>query len=371
MRKYIKLSVLVLGICILMGTFSGCESDYKPPEGMRVAMISTPADISDESFNQILYTEARDFCEEVGVPFTYYRSMEETTDAYLSVIDAAINDDYNVIVLSGYLTARAARLAAEANPDVKFVVVDVSAEDFGKNYVLPDNLCCWVFKEEYAGYMAGYAAVKEGYRHIGYMGGVAGAPVVKYGYGYVIGADDAAKELNADVEIEYVYANQFYGDADITAYMQTWYETKKVEVIFSCAGAAWTSVATVAKAKDKKVIGVDIDQTDIINKYTGKDTSLTSAMKGLAISERMALDKIYQNKWSEISGSSASLGLVSDNPDENYVQLPTKNWSMKKFTLNDYKKLVKELHSRERTISVDITKPPETKIKVNYYGSIK
>ena len=373
MKKYFRKIILLLIVCLVVPCFSGCnEKNTTESDGMRVAMISTPIDISDQSYNAIVYSTAKEFCEKNNLPFTYYRTQEEATDSYLSVIDAAINDGYNVIVLNNYLAARAIRLATEANPDVKFIAVDVEQDNFGKNYKMPENLTCCVFEEGYAGYMAGYAAVKEGYRHLGFMGGIATTAVLRYAYGFVQGADAAAKELNADVKIEYVYANQFYGDADITAYMNSWYQSKGVDVVFACAGRAWTSVATAATEGNGKVIGVDTDQRGIINEYAGKDIAITAAMKGLDTAVRSALETIYDGRWSEIGGQSFKRGLVDkENLDNNYVRLPTDNWVMKNFTVNDYKKLVRDLYDKKLTFSDNISEPPKTSITVNYSGSIK
>ena len=183
--------------------------------------------------------------------------------------------------------------------------------------------------------------------------------------------DEAAKELGItrDVELEYVCGGQFYGDADITAYMDTWYGSKGVEVVFACGGGIYTSAAEAAAKVDGKVIGVDSDQSGII----GEDITVTSAMKGLAPTVKTALDAIKDGNWeSDYAGKIDNLGLVSENPEDNYVQLPmeTTQWD-DNFTVDDYKDLVKKLYNGEIEVSSDITAMPETEITVNDYGSIK
>ena len=77
--------------------------------------------------------------------------------------------------------------------------------------------------------------------------------------------------------------NQFYGDADITAYMDNWYQNLGVQAIFACGGGIYTSVAEAAvKVDGAKVIGVDVDQASIIDGIYGEGLTLTSAMKGLS-----------------------------------------------------------------------------------------
>ena len=222
-----------------------------------------------------------------------------------------------------------------------------------------------------SGYMAGYAAVKLGYKHLGFLGGMSVPAVTRFGYGYVQGVDEAAKELGitSDVELEYVCGGQFYGDADITAYMDTWYGSKGVEVVFACGGGIYTSAAEAAAKVDGKVIGVDSDQSGII----GEDITVTSAMKGLAPTVKTALDAIKDGNWeSDYAGKIDNLGLVSENPEDNYVQLPmeTTQWD-DNFTVDDYKDLVKKLYNGEIEVSSDITAMPKTEITVNDYGSIK
>ena len=186
-----------------------------------------------------------------------------------------------------------------------------------------------------------------------------------------INAGAVAKELGItdEVELEYVCGGQFYGDADITAYMDTWYGSKGVEVVFACGGGIYTSAAEAAAKVDGKVIGVDSDQSGII----GEDITVTSAMKGLAPTVKTALDAIKDGNWeSDYAGKIDNLGLVSENPEDNYVQLPmdTTQWD-DNFTVDDYKDLVSKLYNGEITVSNDITALPETEIAVNDYGSIK
>ena len=124
--------------------------------------------------------------------------------------------------------------------------------------------------------------MKLGYTHLGFLGGMAVPAVQRYGYGFVQGADAAAAETGADVKVEYVYGNQFFGDADITAYMDTWYQTVGVEVVFACGGGIFASAAEAAAKVGGKVIGVDVDQSAIIDGGYGEGMTVTSAMKGLA-----------------------------------------------------------------------------------------
>ena len=240
-------------------------------------------------------------------------------------------------------------------------------------YYNTDNVYCCTYQEEISGYMAGYAAVKLGYKHLGFLGGMSVPAVTRFGYGYVQGIDAAAKELGieGEVEVEYVCGGQFYGDADITAAMDTWYGTKGVEVVFACGGGIFTSAVEAAVKVDGKVIGVDSDQAPIIDQ-SGEGLTVTSAMKGLAATVNTVLTDIKDGKWGEYAGKIDNLGMVSENPEENFVQLPigSTQWG-DGFTEDDYRALVTSLYNGEVKVSNDITAMPSTAVKVTDYGSVK
>ena len=342
---------------------------------VKVAMITDYGDITDQSFNQTTYEACKAYCDPAGIPFEYYKPAGDSTPERVAMIDAAVADGYNVIVMPGYAFAEAIKETAEMYPETTFIALDVGEADLGADYVVPSNVYCAVYQEELCGYMAGYAAVKLGYTHLGFLGGMAVPAVQRYGYGYIQGADAAAAETGADVTLEYVYGNQFFGDADITAYMDNWYQSLGVEVVFACGGGIYTSAAEAAAKAGGKVIGVDVDQAGIISAY-GDDMTVTSAMKGLANTTQHLLDEVVNGNFANYGGKIETLGLVSgDDPTANYVQLPmeTTQWG-DGFTQDDYKALVKAMFDGEITVSNDVSVEPAanaTTITVNSYSNIK
>ena len=237
-----------------------------------------------------------------------------------------------------------------------------------------ENTYCAIYQEELPGYMAGYAAVKMGYKHLGFLGGMSVPAVIRYGFGFVQGANAAAVELGIEneVTVEYAYGGQFYGDADITAAMDTWYSTNGVEVVFACGGGIYTSAAEAAAKVGGKVIGVDSDQAPVIDAYA-EGMTITSAMKGLAPTVNTLLSAIVlEDTWADYVGKIDNLGLVSENPEENYVQLPMEStqWS-DGFTQDDYKALVASMVAGDVTVDNGIETMPETAITVNDLGNIK
>ena len=396
MKKFLAL-ILALAMSLSLAACGGSDdaAGEEPAGGSddaaneetaayQVAMITDYGDITDQSFNQTTYEACQEFCTENGLEFDYYKPAGDSTAERVAMVDAAVADGYNVVVMPGYAFAETIKETAELYPDVTFIALDVSDGDLNpadadgnppaEPYVLPSNVYCAVYQEELCGYMAGYAAVKLGYTHLGVLGGMAVPAVQRFGYGFVQGADAAAVELGiADqVVMEYAYGNQFFGDADITAYMDNWYQNLGVQVVFASGGGIFTSAAEAAAKVDGKLIGVDVDQSGNINTY-GEGMCVTSAMKGLAETVKHMLGEVVAGNFAEYGGKIDTLGLVNgDDPTANYVQIPmeTTQWS-DSFTQDDYKALVKAMFDGEVTVSNDTSAMPETSITVNFAGNIK
>ncbi|MBQ4551104.1 MAG: BMP family ABC transporter substrate-binding protein [Oscillospiraceae bacterium] len=372
-------------------TTAPVESDVE----YKIAMITDYGDITDQSFNQTTYEAVKAFGEANGVAYNYYKPSGDSTAERVAMVDAAIVDGYNVIVMPGFAFGGTIAEVSEMYPDVKFVALDVAEGDLLEagvalagetydynpanwnltDYVYMDNVYSAVYQEELSGYMAGVAAVKLGYKHLGYLGGMAVPAVQRFGYGFLQGVDAAAKELGivGDIKIEYIYGNQFYGDADITAVMDTWYGEKGVELVFACGGGIWTSAAEAAAKVGGKVIGVDVDQAAIIDAAYGEGMTVTSAMKGLAPTVKDVLtDVVLNGNWAAYAGKIETLGLVSADPETNYVQIPMEStqWS-DSFTQENYKALVAAMFEGTITVSNDISTFPTTEVAVEQYANIK
>ena len=366
---------------------------------VKIAMITDYGDITDQSFNQTTYEACQKFAGDNGYDFKYYKPTDNSTAGRVASTELAIADGYNVIVMPGYAFGGTIVEVAPQYADVKFIALDVAKGDLLEaavanagetydynpdnwnlaDYVDLSNVYCAVYQEELSGYMAGYAAVCLGYTKLGFLGGMAVPAVIRFGYGFVQGVDAAAADLGlTDVSLNYVYGGQFFGDADITAVMDTWY-AGGTEVVFACGGGIYTSAVDAAKKANAKVIGVDVDQAGVIAGYAGVEgMTVTSAMKGLYPTTYDTLtDVIVNGNWDAYKGKIATLGLVSgDDPELNYVQIPMgegTQWS-DSFTQDDYKAMVKDMFDGKITVSNDVSKTPSdfaTVIAVEDQGAIK
>ncbi|MBR6596186.1 MAG: BMP family ABC transporter substrate-binding protein [Oscillospiraceae bacterium] len=359
----------------------------------KVAMVTDYGDITDQSFNQTTWEAVIEFGENNGVEYKYYKPTSNDTAGRVASVELAIAEGYNVIVMPGYAFGGTIAEVSGNYPEIKFVALDVAAGDLLEtavalkgesydynpdnwnltDYVHMDNVYCAIYQEELSGYMAGYAAVKLGYTKLGFLGGMAVPAVMRFGYGYVQGVDAAAKELGITVDMKYAYGNQFFGDADITAVMDTWYQGG-TEIVFACGGGIWTSAAEAAKKVGGKVIGVDTDQSPVIDAAYGEGMTITSAMKGLAPTTIDTLtDIVINGNWANYAGNIQTLGLVSADPAANYVQLSsTTLFEDGKFTTADYEALVAGMFDGSIKVSNDISVEPTVEaVNVEYLGNLK
>ena len=335
----------------------------------KVALTCDTGTIDDESFNQACWSAVSGY---MGDDCQYYIPEADASDEDReTMIRQAVNDGADVIVCVGYLYGASLAWAADQYPDVKFIAIDVTQGDIGTDEI-PANCYCITFKEEQAGYLAGYAVAKDGWTKLGFLGGMAVPAVIRYGYGYVQGADAAAQELGTNIEINYFYGGQFYGDANITSRMEGWY-SNGTQIVFACGGGIYTSAVEAALKNNGYVVGVDVDQNYIGANGVADGTYaynpfITSAMKGLSEAVATALSDIEAGEWSEISASNGNFGLE----DGDYVGLPTADdsWNFKTFTKDEYEELKGKIKSGEIVVdnsSDDAVKPTVSEFTtVNY-----
>ena len=333
----------------------------------KVALVTDVGTIDDESFNQACWQGVEAWCKRNNVEYTYYQPTEDSTDARVQSVAQAIAEGADTIVMPGYLFGATLTVVMEEYPDVHFIAVDVASGDLTVDYSTyydpAANTACLTFSEEQAGYLAGYAAVKDGYTKLGFLGGMAVPAVIRYGFGFVQGADAAAAELGTPIEINYTYGGQFHGDANITAKMEGWYAAG-TEVVFACGGGIYTSAVEAAKLHNGKVIGVDVDQSYI------DECIVTSAMKQLQNVTETVLDALNNGDWATYGGKVSNFSLAEGE----YVGLPTDadSWRLSTFTVDEYEALKAKLADGSVVVdnnSDDNVKPTVSdKTTVNYIG---
>lgn len=320
-------------------------ADAAPAEDgkFELALITDIGTIDDKSFNQGAWEGLKQYAEENNVSHKYYKPTEKSNDAYLSAIELAVKGGAKVIVTPGFLFEEPIFIAQDQYPDVKFILVDGNPHDADYNYRTAENAVGILYAEEQVGYLAGYAAVKDGMTKLGFMGGMAVPAVVRYGYGYVQGAEAAAKEMGlADgaVTMNYHYTGGFDATPEAQTLAASWYQSG-TEVIFACGGAVGNSAMAAAESANGKVIGVDVDQA------AESATVITSAMKGLGVSVYDAIKAYYAGSFP------GGKGLIYD-ASNNGISLPMETSKFTTFAQADYDALFAKLASGEVKMIKDL-----------------
>lgn len=322
------------------GSDTTAAEEKKSEDGYELALITDVGTIDDKSFNQGSWEGLVKYADEHGISCKYYKPTEKSDEACMTAIDLAIKGGAKLIVCPGFLFEVPVFNAQTKYPDVKFIILDGAPHNGDYNNVIEDNVRSIFYAEEQAGFLAGYAAVTEGNRKLGFMGGIAVPAVIRYGYGYIEGADYAAKELGlnkGDIEMKYTYVGNFDASPENMAKASSWYN-EGTEVIFACGGAVGNSVMKAAETAGKSVIGVDVDQ------YSESSTVITSAMKNLGKSVYDAVDAFYAGTFE--GGVSVTLDAKQDG-----IELPMEHSKFTVFNQEMYDTLYQGMI--DGTIKVD------------------
>ena len=330
----------------------------------QVAFVTDVGQLKDKSFNQGTFDGVKLYAAANGLSYKYYQpanGSEATDDDRYDAMKAAVEGGADVVVCAGYLQEAALRKAAIEYPDTPFVFIDgypiqeQATEYDAAGNALPNdspvltNVAGVAFQEQQAGYLAGYAAVKDGFTKLGFSGGGGGTnpACCRFGYGYVQGANAAALEkgITVDMNHSWQYGSNFSASTDLQTMINGWY-VNGTEIVFACGGSMFQSIVAAASANDGYVIGVDVDQSG------ESEYVVTSAMKGLADAVQWAVAKVYDGTFDTIGGQQASLGVA-----DNAVQLPTgaDSWRFETFTVEEYESLYQQMVDGTLVVDDDYT----------------
>ena len=310
MKKFLALALALLMALCLFGCAGKKEGGEETTDThYDVVFLADLGSIYDGGFNEHSFYGIRDYCEEKGLSYTYLQPAGSDDESRKTIFEQAVNQmTADVLVAVGFLWDAALVEEVPQYPNVKVIFVDAddlyNADlDYDGEYDdgIPehqDNLAMITFAEQDCGFMAGYAVVKDGYRKLAFLGGMAVPAVVRFGYGFVEGAEAAAKDLGLEegsLECKYFYTGTFDASPDIVTRASEWY-TSGTEIIFSCGGTIVNSVIQAAKdGEGRRIVGVDTDEY-FTRAATGAENEplfVTSAMKELEITIYNAVKAAY------------------------------------------------------------------------------
>ena len=360
MKKLLAIALSLAAILSLAASPSASSDSFE------LALITDLGTIDDKSFNQGSWEGLVQYAQEHNISHKYYQPANQGDDAYLNAIDLAVQGGAKAIVTPGFLFETPIYIAQDRYPDVKFIILDGSPNDGdwssgSPNGKVGSNTISVFYAEEQSGFLAGYAAVKDGYRKLGFMGGIAVPAVVRFGHGYVQGAETAAQTLGLEdgsVSLNYYYTGAFWPEPEIATRAAAWYNDG-IEVIFSCGGGILFSIAPAAENYGNVVIGVDVDQ------YAESSAIITSAMKQLAVSVYDCIKAYYDGSFP--GGKTLIYSAVN-----NGVGLPMVNSKFNTFTQADYDAIFAQLVSGavvvDNNIEITPDQIPASAVVVNYLG---
>lgn len=278
MRKLALLMAALLAALLLAACGGGAAASGS---GVEIAMVPDAAGVEDGAHNQAIWHNVWMFCNVQELAHNFYQPRNDSDDAAIAAIDKAVKNGARLVFVPGTLT-EVAQLAQKEHPDTFFAVIDAGEEEaLGEN----EKIAAIQFAEEQAGYLAALAAVQEGYRQFGFIGGEPTPATVRYGFGYVQGLNAAAAELPPDddgavpasdasqpqepqkgqaVELHYTYTTGNETQEELYTLAQSWYEDG-VGVIFACTANADLDfgIFSAASATGNQAIGSDIDQSEV------------------------------------------------------------------------------------------------------------
>ncbi len=338
--------------------FEDPYGDYRESGGEIVLL--TDGSVEDGGYNEAVYNGVRMYALGAGKPFSYYNANPDDPESYRELMERSAQENARIIVCAGDVFGEALGVLQERYPQTAFLLIDSvphSAE--GEELSIADNVHCVLFHEEQAGYLAGYMAVWEGYRNLGFVGGKEEPPVLRYGYGYLQGIDAAAKDLSLDdVTVNYWYADTYMPDIAVREKADGWYENG-TQIIFACGGDLYESVLEAAENQDGLLIGVDVDQSRVSDRF------LTSAVKNINTAVTDTLDSFYANGgWSsEEAGQAKRYGV-----EEGCAAIPVVDteWRFKEIPTTHFFEIYKQLKRGDRGVSDDISAPPQVAVTVNF-----
>ena len=362
MKGKVMSTLLAFGMAVSM--FAGCGADNKAKvdgtadkntNAGELAFVIGAEAIGDNSLNESVWEGIKKYGEEKKVSYQYYQASETEEEAFEEAIEKAIEDGAKVVVCQGDSFEIPVYRMQTSYPDVKFILMDGQPND-GEIYETAENTMTVSYQEEQAGFLAGYAAVKDGYTSLGFIGGNECPAVVRYGFGYLAGAEYAAQEMDVDVMVTYTYAGTSDASLEAEATASGWYNAG-IEVIFTCGGAVLDSVVAAAEANSGKVIGEGVEPA---NK---SEVVISHAMKMFSDTAYTAVSSVYDGTFA--GGETMVFDITNDG-----VGLAMENAQWTSFTQNDYEMVCTKLAAGEITFAndtdKDVTDLVFSRVMVNY-----
>ncbi len=241
--------------------------------------------------------------KELGLEIQVIETGDEEAKWEPALADAADDEKAEYIVAVSPSMVEPVQKIAPDYPEKKFILID-NTVDFAASDL--SNVYCATFKQNEGSFLAGAAAglITENNK-IGFIGGMDIPPINDFLVGYIQGA----KEINPDIKVISTYTADYYDPAKGKEHAIVQFG-QGADVLFAAAGPSGLGSIEAAVDNDKKIIGVDSDQSSIYQAKGDEKTAkhiITSMMKnvGDTIFRAIQKDLAGELKW----GAAESLGV--------------------------------------------------------------
>lgn len=332
MKKIMTIILATLMAVFMVACASQSANSFDSDATLKIAIVTSPSDVNDGSFNEDNYNGILTFLE-TNPDCTVTPVQESSGDVAAAVLAVAdIVTDYDVIVCCGYQFSGITAVA-QKNPNVKFILVDAFPTDESGKEVVVNNIYAMYFAEQESGFFAGMAAaLTSASNKVAVVNGIEFPSNINYQYGFECGVKYVNETEGKSIEVVELpsYAGTDETGANIGGnYIGDFNDEEKgkvvgkalidegCDVIFVAAGNAGNGVFDVVKeATGVYVIGVDTDQYDD-GANGDSNIVLTSSLKVMHAAVTKQLQKIVDNTFKganeTLTAATDSTGYVSAN----------------------------------------------------------
>lgn len=307
----------------------GVTGDGAVPDGQGAA-IAFAADYTgvDTGPDAAVWRGVQNFAASFQYEAVLYQAESDSLESREAALRAAAESGAGLVVCRGDDMAAALYGIQNNYPTVSYLMLDGEphTEDYTA-YATADNTTCVLFSEEQAGYLAGYAAILEGYNRLGFVGAEAMPDIASYCNGYLQGVEAGAREQGVQASVDVWYVGGYEAGETITSHVGGWYEDG-VQVVMAVGDGVLEGILPAARDAGAWVIAADWDATSIDERV------LTAAVKNYSVVVQKQLYRYFTNGgWGERGGASVRLGV-----SESAVGLPLSVWRFSAFEQDSYEK---------------------------------
>lgn len=330
------------------------EDPTVTPAGGETIALVTGASGTESGADAMLWQGVQTFASAYGYTATTQTAEGDSSADAETALRTAAESGAKLVICRGDAAATALYRIQENYPDVHYLLFDDEPHNDDYSAYKTANLVhCVLFQEEQAGYLAGYAAVIDGYTSLGFVGAREIPGIVRYGTGFLQGAEAAAEQQGETVNLKFWFADTYDENDAVTQRMADWYNGG-VSLIFVSGGTLYKCAAQAAEQTGGKVVAGDTNVTAL------SDSVLASAVKCYnAAVQRQLYEFFTAGSWSaqnagqteRVGISNAEVALESDT-----------SWRLDSFTLDDYRSLYEDLRTSVKRVDAyaDMETLPDT-----------